>query len=196
MFPELHAMAKDATLMITARAEGDQLRVSVTPTYPEGKAPAGVTPLRPLSVIGTPEELDADFASALTIWRAPKRSIIEQAQAAADEPEEIGAGKASRKPAEAKPKAPPARKPRAAAQPEETASPADPAVGADASGTGNTNCSAGEDSGHGSTDTASNGGDALPIAAPAETATTEPAAAAPLAQASGAAVDTFTIDLF
>ncbi len=32
MFTELHAMATHATLLITACADGDQLRVSVTPT--------------------------------------------------------------------------------------------------------------------------------------------------------------------
>lgn len=110
MFTELHAMAKAAMLLITATAEGDQLRVSVSPTYPDGKAPAGTVALRPLSLVGTPDELDADFGAALALWLTPpKRSIIEQAQAAADQDAEEApaakvAPKVSSKTTEAKPK--------------------------------------------------------------------------------------------
>lgn len=86
MFQQLHTLAKDATLLITARAEGDQLRITVTPTKEDGKK-SSASNLRPLSVIATPDELDADFAQALTIWQgtpATKRSVLEQAQEASE----------------------------------------------------------------------------------------------------------------
>lgn len=85
MFTELHEMAKAAMLLITATAEGDQLRISVTPTYPDGKVPTTAAALRPLSLVGTPGELNADFATALGMWQAPRRSILDQAQAQVDE---------------------------------------------------------------------------------------------------------------
>lgn len=127
MFTELHAMAKAAMLLITATAEGDQLRVSVSPTYPDGKAPAGAVALRPLSLVGTPEELDADFGAALALWLTPpKRSIMEQAQAAAGQdadeaPAAKVATKTSSKPAETKAKRNAGRKTSPAAQSQDDA---------------------------------------------------------------------------
>lgn len=169
MFTELHAMAKAATLLITASAEGDQLRVSVTPTYPDGKMPAGAPTLRPLSVIGTPEELNADFAQALTIWVAPKRSILEQAEAAAGDADDAAPGKPAAKVVAKEPKAKPGRK-TAAATPK-----------ADDAGT-----VGGPEM---------DGDQASVVEAPA--AETPPPAAEPVAQSAPAAVvDTFTIDLF
>lgn len=82
MFNDLHALAKSATLMIVITAEGDDLRVSVTPTQHDKAAP---TPLRPLSLLGTPDELDAGFTLALQTWRAPRMSILDQAKAQADD---------------------------------------------------------------------------------------------------------------
>lgn len=182
MFKELHAMANDATLLITAKAEGDQLRVSVTPTYPDGKVPAGASPLRPLSVIASPEELDADFAAVLEFWRAPKRSLIEQAQAAAGDADDGASPKAASKPAEAKasaaqPKSKTSRKPKA-----------DAAAGSGAPGP----VADGEGEGNGDAETfaltgVESSADAAPAAEPA--AEPEPAPDA-------APVDTFTIDLF
>lgn len=81
MFTSLHELAKQATLMITIAAEGDgQLRVNVTPVPFDTKAKANLP--QPLSLVASPAEFDADFAAALTTWHAPKRSLIEQAQAA------------------------------------------------------------------------------------------------------------------
>lgn len=81
MFTALHALAKQATLMITIAPEGaDQLRVNVTPVPADSKAKASLP--MPLSLVATPAEFDADFATALATWHAPKRSLIEQAQAA------------------------------------------------------------------------------------------------------------------
>lgn len=82
MFSHLHELAKKATLMITIAAEGDdQLRVNVTPVPFDTKAKASLP--QPLSLVATPAEFDADFSAALTTWHAPKRSLVEQAQAAA-----------------------------------------------------------------------------------------------------------------
>jgi len=81
MFTSLHALAKQATLMITIAAEGDdQLRVNVTPVPFDTKAKANLP--QPLSLVASPAEFDADFGAALLTWHAPKRSLIEQAQAA------------------------------------------------------------------------------------------------------------------
>lgn len=81
MFSHLHELAKKTTLMITIASEGDdQLRVNVTPVPFDTKAKATLP--QPLSLVASPAEFDADFAAALTTWHAPKRSLIEQAQAA------------------------------------------------------------------------------------------------------------------
>lgn len=81
MFSTLHELAKQATLMITIAAEGDdQLRVNVTPVPADTKAKANLP--QPLSLVASPAEFDVDFGAALTTWHAPKRSLIEQAQAA------------------------------------------------------------------------------------------------------------------
>ena len=81
MFTSLHELAKKATLMITIAAEGDdQLRVNVTPVPFDTKAKSNLP--QPLSLVASPAEFDADFGAALITWHAPKRSLIEQAQAA------------------------------------------------------------------------------------------------------------------
>lgn len=188
MFKELHAMATAATLLITASAEGDQLRISVTPTYPDGKVPAGAVPLRPLSLVGSPEELDADFGTVLTFWQAPKRSLMEQAQAAADGAEDDAGTKATGKPADAKPKAKPGRKPgTAAAQKVDEAGPAageaGPGAGADPEVTGSQ-----EGGGEVFALTSADSNDAGTPAAPP--------ASAPAPESGAPAGDTFTIDLF
>lgn len=82
MFTSLHALAKQATLMITIAPEGaDQLRVNVTPMPLDSKAKAGMP--QPLSLVATPAEFDADFITALGTWQAPKRTLVQQAQDAA-----------------------------------------------------------------------------------------------------------------
>lgn len=98
MFTALHGLAQSATLMIVVAAEGDQLRVSITPTATGDKTKPHA--LRPLSLLATPAELDADFAAALSIWQAPKRSLIEQAQAAAGEDTDEDSGESSNSAAE------------------------------------------------------------------------------------------------
>lgn len=93
MFTALHDLAQSATLMIVVAAEDDQLRVSITPTTTGDKTKPHA--LRPLSLLATPAELDADFAAALAIWQAPKRSLIEQAHAAAAGGADDDAGESS-----------------------------------------------------------------------------------------------------
>lgn len=85
MFSALHALAQKSTLMITISAEDEQLRVTVTPT-PAGKDAKQV--LRPLSLLASAEELDADFAAAIATWQAPRQSVLEQARAAAEQPDD------------------------------------------------------------------------------------------------------------
>jgi PRTRC genetic system protein E len=87
MFTSLHALAQQATLMITIAAEGaDQLRVNVTPMPFDDKAKAQLP--KPLSLLATPAEFDADFIAALATWQAPKRSLVEQAQDAGESEEQ------------------------------------------------------------------------------------------------------------
>jgi PRTRC genetic system protein E len=186
MFKELHAMAKDAMLLITATAEGDQLRVSVTPTYPDGKVPAGAAPLRPLSVIASPEELDADFAAVLAFWKTPtpKQTLLEQAQAAAGDGDD-GAGS---KPADVQPKVRIAAKPVDVQPKAKTSrkSKADDAAGAAAPGPAATGAGKGEGSAE---SFALTGTESNTDAAPTVEPVAEPAPDA-------VPVDTFTIDLF
>jgi PRTRC genetic system protein E len=108
MFKDLHELAQDATLMITVAAEAEQLRVSVTPVYAGVKPPLGAR--RPLSILGTPDELDADFTAALAIWQAPRRTVLQQAQDASEDEQD---GEAASAPAKQKNK--PGRKPKAPA---------------------------------------------------------------------------------
>lgn len=106
MFKDLHALAQSATLLIVVTAEGDALRVSVTPTLPGDKPKAHA--LRPMTLLGSPEEMDADFGAALIAWQAPRKSLVEQATEAAG-----GDGDSKKA---ATPKAAPAAAPAAAAQ--------------------------------------------------------------------------------
>lgn len=80
MFTTLHALSQSATLMIVIAAEGDDLRVSVTPTQAGDKTKAHK--LQPLSLVASPAELDEGFAAAIASWQAPKLSLQEQVEAA------------------------------------------------------------------------------------------------------------------
>jgi PRTRC genetic system protein E len=102
MFNALHALAQNSTLMLVIASAADgQLRVSINPTYIGDKPTAH--PLKPLVVVAPPDELDADFAQAIGIWHAPKRSLIEQAQAAAAEGDDEEEGQATGAKASSKP---------------------------------------------------------------------------------------------
>ena len=80
MFTTLHALSQSATLMIVIAAEGDDLRVSITPTQAGDKTKAHK--LQPLSLVASPADLDEGFAAAIASWQAPKLSLQEQVEAA------------------------------------------------------------------------------------------------------------------
>ncbi|MGF6116670.1 PRTRC genetic system protein E [Janthinobacterium lividum] len=80
MFTALHALTQSATLMIVVTAEGDYLRVSITPTQAGDKTKAHK--LQPLSLVASPAELDDGFAAAIQSWQAPKLSLQQQVEAA------------------------------------------------------------------------------------------------------------------
>ncbi len=115
MFRPLHTIAQAATLHMIIVAEGEQLRVTLQPK-PTGKdAPIPAA----LSLVATPEEFDAGFVDAITTWRAPATSLVEQAAAAAAQPAspaDTKAGKPAAK-APAKKAAKPAPKKKAAPEP-------------------------------------------------------------------------------
>jgi PRTRC genetic system protein E len=130
MFADLHALAQSATLLIAVSADGDALRVSVTPTtFDPKKAHA----LRPMVLVGTPAELDADFGAAVIAWQAPRKSLVEQAQAAAGAADDDGAempaaATADQAKASAKAKPGPKRKDAAPAAPAKPAEKIEPAI--------------------------------------------------------------------
>ena len=80
MFTTLHALSQSATLMIVIAAEGDDLRVSITPTQAGDKTKAHK--LQPLSLVASPAELDDGFAAAIASWQAPKLTLQQQVEAA------------------------------------------------------------------------------------------------------------------
>lgn len=76
MFAELAILAKSTIFQIIIAAEGeDQLRVNVIPKAVEGQNPALSTPL---SLVGTPAELDAEFLTHLTGYANKRLSLAEQ----------------------------------------------------------------------------------------------------------------------
>ena len=94
MFTALHALAQSATLMIVIAAEGDDLRVSITPTQAGDKTKAHK--LQPLSLVASPAELDDGFAAAIASWQAPKLSLQQQVEAANAAGAEGGAATSSK----------------------------------------------------------------------------------------------------
>ncbi|WGS44024.1 PRTRC system protein E [Burkholderia sp. JSH-S8] len=80
LFTSLHALAQTTSINILITAEGDEnLRVNVTP-LPNAK---GKKELWPLSLIATPEELDAEFAAAVEAYEPGALSLLDQARACA-----------------------------------------------------------------------------------------------------------------
>ncbi|MDR8398246.1 PRTRC system protein E [Paraburkholderia sp. USG1] len=80
LFASLHPLAQRTTLTLLITAEGDQLRVNVTPRA-NGDT-KGEKTLYPLSILATPEELDRDFAEAVSIYEPSTLSVLDQARAA------------------------------------------------------------------------------------------------------------------
>ncbi|AKM44352.1 hypothetical protein NL30_30050 [Burkholderia contaminans] len=80
MFTSLHALAQTTSINILITAEGaENLRVNVTP-MPNGK---GEKQRWPLSLLATPEELDAEFAAAVEVYAPGATPLLEQARACA-----------------------------------------------------------------------------------------------------------------
>ncbi|MFS2004638.1 PRTRC system protein E [Duganella sp. CT11-25] len=102
MFIELEALVRRSPLLISISAEGEYLRLSVTPTPADSKAKQAITPV---SLVGTAAELDEGLAAALLTWQGPKKTLQEQAQAAADGSDDAAKASppAAAKPAAAKP---------------------------------------------------------------------------------------------
>ncbi|PQV51009.1 PRTRC system protein E [Paraburkholderia sp. BL21I4N1] len=80
LFTSLQPLAKLATLTLLITAEGDQLRVNVTPRASDDDK--GEKTLYPLSILATAEELDRDFAEAVSIYEPSTLSVLDQARAA------------------------------------------------------------------------------------------------------------------
>ncbi|WP_175981321.1 PRTRC system protein E [Burkholderia sp. BCC1630] len=80
LFTSLHELARTTSINILITAEGDEnLRVNVTP-LPNGK---GEKRLWPLSLVATPDELDAEFAAAVEAYEPGALSLLDQARACA-----------------------------------------------------------------------------------------------------------------
>lgn len=92
MFKALHQFAQASPLILTIVAEDDQLRVTLMPQLDASKTVKAAP--HPLTLLGTPEELDADFASAIGIFAPSAMSVLEQAEAAAKVNTGKDAGKA------------------------------------------------------------------------------------------------------
>ncbi|MBB6591176.1 PRTRC system protein E [Ralstonia solanacearum] len=88
MFAALHTLAQAAPLLVSITAEGDALRVTTSCTSSKGGG------LLPMVLVGTPEELDRDFATAVQIYEPSALSILQQAQAAATANSTTGKSKA------------------------------------------------------------------------------------------------------
>ncbi|MDB0572216.1 PRTRC system protein E [Ralstonia solanacearum] len=88
MFAALHTLAQAAPLLVSITAEGDALRVTTSCTSSKGGG------LLPMVLVGTPEELDRDFATAVQIYEPSALSILQQAQAAATANSTSGKSKA------------------------------------------------------------------------------------------------------
>ncbi|SHK36354.1 PRTRC system protein E [Paraburkholderia terricola] len=80
LFASLYPLAQKTTLTLLITAEGDQLRVNVTPRAKDDAK--GEKTLYPLSILATPDELDRDFAEAVAIYEPSTQSVLDQARAA------------------------------------------------------------------------------------------------------------------
>ncbi|AXL49164.1 hypothetical protein DSC91_000870 [Paraburkholderia caffeinilytica] len=90
LFASLYPLAKRTTLTLLITAEGDQLRVNVTPRANDDTK--GEKPLYPLSILATPDELDRDFAEAVSIYEPSTLSVLDQARAASTANGTVDAG--------------------------------------------------------------------------------------------------------
>lgn len=126
MFKELMPILRHRAVLLTMTIEEhDQIRVVVVPKKTKDGNDEALT--TPLSVTGTPEELDADLASTLVSFvgsHLQLKNTLEQAKATMD-----AAAKAAQAEARAKSKSPAKKEDAAAAtsvKPKEAAKPAEP----------------------------------------------------------------------
>ena len=124
LFKSLFPLARDNSLTVLIVAEGEYLRVNVTP---KSKGDQGEKTLYPLSLLATPEELDRDFAEAVEIYSPGSQSVLEQAHAASEANSSGDVKPALPAPAKGRP----GRKPKAAALPAPTGNPGEPPNGDD-----------------------------------------------------------------
>lgn len=110
MWNPIYELAKTTALLLTisADAKANQLVVTVTPR-PSGKSDPALS--QPLTLRGTPEELDTGFVDALTRYGTSYASLketVEASLALMEEAKKTAAAKATpaAKPAAAKPGAP------------------------------------------------------------------------------------------
>lgn len=107
MFQQLHPLIKQTQLLIMVSAEGELLRVNITPKAEEDANPALATPL---SLLATPEELDAQLPEILAGYtdahmdlRASLNNAVAQiSEAKAEAGKKEGGTKPAAKKAEAK----------------------------------------------------------------------------------------------
>lgn len=80
MFVELKPLLGTAgEIKLTIRADGDKMKVIVSPTSTDAKAEIALT--RPLAMCETAEELDAGFMEAIRSFTATRTSLAEQVTA-------------------------------------------------------------------------------------------------------------------
>ncbi len=96
MFKELASLVKKTSLHIMVSAEGDELRVIVMPKAVEGQDAALSTPL---SLIGTPAELDEKLPSILAGYVGTRQSLedsLENVKTIMDEAKKTAQAKATK----------------------------------------------------------------------------------------------------
>jgi len=102
MFKELAPLVQKSMLCIFISAEGDQLRVNILPKAVEGLNPALFTPL---SVVASPDELDAKMPEILAGYANAHQSLedsLENVKLVMEEAKRAAMDKSNAKPATGK----------------------------------------------------------------------------------------------
>lgn len=75
MFTEIHGLVTSGkcTLMLAIAPKGDKLSVRVTPIPSEKDAQSALS--QPLDMLGTPQELDAEFSSILASYSTARKTL-------------------------------------------------------------------------------------------------------------------------
>lgn len=105
-FTSIHKLLESAEAVTVIMVPADEGRVAIT-VAPKMKEKSDPTLARPISLIGTPEELDAEFGQLIGQFQSVRKTLAEQLAAATAEMQAAAKAKASTKPAStAKPVAP------------------------------------------------------------------------------------------